>query len=93
MRTRDNMGAVIEGLQREHGLLAAYLEATDKIDWRALHKPVMIAETPEPVDVEAHHGSAEPQLSEVAPSTSPFVFRRANLRVPAKTQSARNRAS
>jgi len=35
MKTRDNMSAVIEGLQRDHGLLAAYLEATDKIDWRA----------------------------------------------------------
>jgi hypothetical protein len=30
---------VIEGLQRYHGLLAAYLEATDKIDWRALRAP------------------------------------------------------
>jgi hypothetical protein len=25
MKTRDNTSAVIEGLQREHGLLAAYL--------------------------------------------------------------------
>ena len=59
MKTRDNMSAVIEGLQREHGLLAAYLEAT--------------------VNVEAHRLSAAPQLPEVVPSTSPFVFRRANL--------------
>ena len=65
MKTRDNMGAVIEGLQREHGLLAAYLEAT--------------------VNVEAHRVSAAPQLPEVPQfpevvlSTSPFVFRRANL--------------
>jgi len=29
------MSAVIGGLQRKHGLLAAYLEATIKIDWRA----------------------------------------------------------
>ena len=35
MKTRDNMSAVIEGVQRKHGLLAAYLEA--------------IAETPKPV--------------------------------------------
>ena len=35
MKTLDNMGAVIEGPQRAHGLLAAYLEA--------------IAETPKPV--------------------------------------------
>jgi hypothetical protein len=39
MKTRGNMSAVIDGLQGEHGLLAAYLEATDKIGWRALHKP------------------------------------------------------
>ena len=76
MKTRDNMSAVIEGLQREQGLLAAYLEATDKIDWRALHKRVVIAETP---NAEVHQVSAAPQLPEVVPSTSPFVFRRANL--------------
>jgi len=65
MKTRDNKSAVIEGLQRQHGLLAAYLEA--------------IAETPKPVNVEAHRVSAGPRLPEVVPSTSPFVFRRANL--------------
>jgi hypothetical protein len=27
MKTRDNMSAVIAGLQREHGLLTAFLEA------------------------------------------------------------------
>jgi hypothetical protein len=68
MKTRDNMSAVIEGLQREHGLLAAYLEATNKIDWRALHRRVVIAETPNPVNVEARRVSAAPQLPE--PSTT-----------------------
>ena len=63
MKTRDNMSAVIEGLQRQHGLLAAYLEA--------------IAETPKPVNVESHRVSAAPRLPEVVRSTSPFVFRRA----------------
>ena len=72
------MNTVIEGLQREHGLLAAYLEATDKIDGQALHKHVVIAETPKPVNVEAHRVSVAPQSPEVV-STSPFVFRRANL--------------
>ena len=86
MKTRDNMSAVIEGLQREQGLLAAYLEATDKIDWRALHKRVVIAETP---NAEVHQVSAAPQLPEVVPSTSPFVFRRANLvTVPARRPDA-----
>ena len=71
MKTRDNMRVVIDGLQRQHGLLAAYLEATDKIDRRALHQRAVIAETPK------------------APSTSPFVFRRANLvTVPARTPPA-----
>ena len=65
MKTRDNMSAVIEGLQRQHGLLAAYLEA--------------IAETPKPVHVEKLTGCPPDLEPEVVPSTSPFVFRRANL--------------
>jgi hypothetical protein len=73
MKTRDNMGAVIKALQRKHGLLAAYLKATDKIDWRALNKPVAIADTAKPVNVDAQ--SAAPEL----PETGPFTFRRANL--------------
>jgi hypothetical protein len=77
MKTRDN-SVVIEGLQRDHGLLAAYLEATDRIDWRPLHKRAVTAGTPEPVNVEAHTAPTAPQLPKVAPSTS-FVFRRANL--------------
>ena len=52
MMKRDDMSAVIEGLQKEQGLLAAFLEATHKVDWRALHKPVPIRETPKPVNVE-----------------------------------------
>jgi hypothetical protein len=63
MKTRDNMSAVIEGLQRDHGLLAAYLEATDRIDWRTL-----IGEPPKPSNVEAHQASSTaPQLPEVVP--------------------------
>jgi hypothetical protein len=79
MKNRGNMSAVIDGLQKEHGLLAAYLEATDKIGWRALHKPMAITETPKAVSVEAHQVSAAQQLPEVVPPTSPFVLRRANL--------------
>jgi hypothetical protein len=83
MKIRDNMSAVIEGLQKDHGLLAAYLEASDKIDWRVLHTCVVIGEAPKPASVEADQASTEPQLPEVVPSTSSFVFRRANLlRVP-----------
>jgi hypothetical protein len=83
MKIRGNMSAVIKGLQKDNGLLAAYLEATDKIDWQALRKRVLIRETPKPADLEADQASTAPQLSEVVPSASPFVFRRANvLRVP-----------
>jgi hypothetical protein len=80
MKIRDNMSAAIKNLQKDYGLLAAYLEAIDKIDWRALDKRVLISEPPKPANVEAHHASTAPQLPEVAPSTSPFVFRRTNLR-------------
>jgi hypothetical protein len=81
MKTRDKMSAVIEGLQRDHGLLAAYLEATDRTDWRTLHRRLVIGERPKPSNVEAHQASSTaPQLLEVVHSTpSPFVFRRANL--------------
>jgi len=81
MKTRDKMSAVIEGLQRDRGLLAAYLEATDRTDWRTLHRRVVIGERPKASNVEAHQASSTaPQLPEVVPSTpSPFVFRRANL--------------
>ena len=81
MMTRDNISAVIEGLQRDHGLLAAYLEATERIDWRVLHRRAVIDEPPKPNNVETHQGSSTaPQLLEVVHSTpSPFVFRRANL--------------
>ena len=72
MKTRDNMSAMIEGLQREHGLLAAYLEATDN------HKRVAIAEAPKQVFA-APQLLEVPQLPDLVPPTSPFVLRRANL--------------
>src|SRR5215471_12484329 len=54
MKNRGDMSAVIEGLHKHHALLAAYLQATDKIDWRALQKRVAIGETPEPAIVDVH---------------------------------------
>ena len=78
MKIRDNMSAVIAGLQKDHFLLAAFLEATDKIDWRALNKQVVIRRTPEPANVEAPQISIAPALPDAAPSAS-FTFRRANL--------------
>jgi hypothetical protein len=52
MKNSDNISAVIEILQRDRGLLAAYLEATNKIDWQALRKPVVM------VNVEARQASS-----------------------------------
>jgi hypothetical protein len=82
MKTRDDMNAVIEGLHKDHGLLAAFLEASDKIDWRPLHKRVAIGETPQPVNLETREASTTPVLPQVAPAKSPvsaFALRRANL--------------
>jgi hypothetical protein len=66
MRNRGEIGSLIEGLQKDQALLAAFLEAADKIDWQDLHRPVASGETPKPVNLEAH-------------AASPFAFRRANL--------------
>jgi len=78
VKIRDNMSVVIAGLQKDHFLLAAFLEATDKIDWRALNKQVVIHRTPEPANVEEPQISIAPQLPEAEPSSS-FTFQRANL--------------
>ena len=59
------------------------MEATDKIDWRALHKRVVIGETPKPVNVEAQPVCRHLSCPKWCRRHSPFVFRRANLvRVP-----------
>jgi hypothetical protein len=84
MKTGDKR-MVIGGLD---GLLAAYLEATNRIDCRPLYKRAVIAGGPEPVNVEVHTASTAPQVPNVVPSTS-FVFRRANLaRASGKTEVA-----
>jgi hypothetical protein len=75
MPNRDDMNAVIEGVRGEHGLLAAFLEATDKIDGRTLQRRAAIGEMPNAVNVEAHQQtSTTPNAAAV-----PFAFRRANL--------------
>ena len=74
MKTRGDIRAVIEGLQSERALLAAFLEATDRIDWRALNQRVVIGETPTRVNLEAREA---PTLAKSV--VSPFAFRRANL--------------
>ena len=79
MKSRDNTSAVIKALRKEHGLLAAFLEAADKLDCRALNRRVAMAK---PINVEAHQASAAPMSPQVAPlnpAVSPLKFRRANL--------------
>ena len=76
MKSRDNMADVIEGLREEHGLLAAFLEAADKLDCRALNRRVAMAK---PINVEAHQASASPVSPQVAPAPSSLILRRANL--------------
>jgi FAD binding domain len=44
MRTRDDLRAVIDALRERHSLLAAYLEAADRLDWRAFNRPMAIGE-------------------------------------------------
>ncbi len=82
MKTRDDMSAVIEALHKDHRLLAAFLEATDKIDWRPLHRRVAIGETPEPINLEMPEASIAPVLPQPGPPkslVSRFSFKRANL--------------
>jgi hypothetical protein len=76
MMTCDDKSAVILGLRKHHGLLAAFLEAADKID----HKRMVIGEMPKLVNVETRQASTAPQLPQVGPSAvSVFALRRANL--------------
>jgi hypothetical protein len=76
MMTRDDKSAVILGLRKHHGLLAAFLEAADKID----HKRMVIGEMPKLVNVKTRQASTAPQLPQVGPSpVSAFALRRANL--------------
>jgi hypothetical protein len=76
MMVRDDKSAVILGLRKHHGLLAAFLEAADKID----HKRMVIGEMPKLVNVKTRQASTAPQLPQVGPSVgSAFAPRRANL--------------
>ena len=73
---RDDKSAVIFGLRKHHGLLAAFLEAADKID----HKQMVIGEMPKLINVTTRQGSTAPQLPRLGPSpVSAFALRRSNL--------------
>ncbi|MBV8925281.1 MAG: hypothetical protein JOZ74_07905 [Bradyrhizobium sp.] len=76
MKNRGNTSAVSKGPDRDHALLTAFLEATDKIDRRAVQKRDAISaaskQAPEPVNLEA-------QPTSTASRVTSFSFRRANL--------------
>jgi hypothetical protein len=70
--------------QHDHdALLAAFLEATHKLDLRALRKQAVICEIPPPpVIVEAQLESVATAMLDVEPpqtAVSAFALRRANL--------------
>jgi hypothetical protein len=70
--------------QHEHdALLAAFLEATNKIDLRALRKHAAGVAMPQPViNIEAQVETAAAAMLDVAtptPAVPAFSFRRANL--------------
>jgi hypothetical protein len=69
MRTRDDLKAVIETLRKRHGLLAAYLEAADRFDWRTFDKPMAIGEFA-PV---ANCAASDPHQSEPESSDAHLV--------------------
>lgn len=70
MKIRGDINAVSEGPDGGHALLAAFLEATGKIDRRALQRRGALIDAPEAVNLEALPTSleADPTLLEVSPS-------------------------
>jgi hypothetical protein len=82
-RLGDDESAVMAGQHEHDALLAAFLEATNKIDLRSLRKHAAREEMPRPVNVESHVEivtaailEGDPPPETVAPS---FALQRANL--------------
>jgi hypothetical protein len=72
MKTRSDSSAVSKGPDRDHALLAAFLDATSRIDRRALQKTVMLSEAPKAVnleDVDLEAVNLEPVNLEAQPMT------------------------
>jgi hypothetical protein len=53
MKIRSDSSAVSKGPGRDHALLAAFLDATNRIDRRALQRTVVLSEAPNAVKLEA----------------------------------------
>jgi hypothetical protein len=72
MKIRGDSSAVSKGPDRDHALLAAFLDATSRIDRRALQKTVVLSKAPkavnlEAVNLEAVNLEAEPMSFEADP--------------------------
>lgn len=52
MKIRGDSSAVGKGPDRDRALLAAFLDATSRIDRRALQRTVVLSEAPKPVNLE-----------------------------------------
>ena len=52
MKIRGDSSAVSKGPDRDHALLAAFLDATSRIDRRALQKTIALSEAPKVVNLE-----------------------------------------
>lgn len=69
-------------LHEHDALLAAFLEATHKLDLRALRKHAGREEMPRPVEVETQLETVATAMLDVdppSPAVPPFAYRRANL--------------
>ena len=62
MKIRSDSSAVSRGPGRDHALLAAFLDATNRIDRRALQRTVVLSEAPNAVNLEAVNLEALPPL-------------------------------
>jgi hypothetical protein len=52
MKVRGDSNVVSRGSDRDHALLAAFLDATNRIDRRALQRAIVLSEPPEAVNSE-----------------------------------------
>ena len=62
MKIRSDSSAVSKGPNRDHALLAAFLDATNRIDRRALQRTAVLGEASNAVNLEAVNLEALPPL-------------------------------
>jgi hypothetical protein len=67
MKIRGDSSAVSKGPDRDHALLAAFLDATSRIDRRALQKTIVLSEAPKAVNLEPVNLEAQPMSFEADP--------------------------